>query len=908
MLPFIIAGLVTGAVYGLAAVGLVLTYKTSGIFNFGYGALAAIGAYVFYELYVQSGWSWPLGAAVAVLVVGPALGLLMERLAKALDGASLAMRVAATVGLLIAIQAVIVLHYGQLETRMVPSFLPSGQFTVAGATVTYAQLITVVFALVSTVVLYAFFRLTRLGMAMRAVVDNADLLNLAGTSAVKVRRYAWIIGSMFATASGVLFAPLLPLDPTQLTLLIVPAFGAAAIGAFTSLPITFAGGLVIGVLASLSTKWFTSGLLAGLPNAVPFLVLGAVLIAFPRRWLVERAPVIPRGRATWTTPMPLQLAGGAALLIFLIFVPSFAGIHQNSWTQTLATVILFLSLGLLVRTSGQVSLGHIAFVAIGAAAFAHFSSGGHLPWLLALLCAGLIAVPVGAVLAIPAIRLSGLYLALATFGFAVFVDYMFYTSSIMFGSTGAGITATRPHLAWITLDSDKGYYYVVLAFAVAFSAFVIALNRSRLGRLLRGMADSPTALATSGVAVNVTRVLVFCISAFMAAIAGGLIAATQQTVSIESFPPLLSLTLLALIMIVIGGAPWYAIAAAVGLTLAPSYITGVTVNQWLQLLFGASAIAMALTPASRRETPEALRRALDRAFRRRRSEAGAPLPVAAGRAVHKRVAPGGLAVQGLSVRFGGLVAVDGVSFKAPTGRITGLIGPNGAGKTTTFNACSGLVRPNQGRVIIDVRDVTQTGPSARARLGLGRTFQTPQLFDSLPVWDSVAIGVEGALAGSNPVTQVLASRSHNLTVTSATTEALDLCGLTSVARAPAANLSTGQRRLAELARCLAGSFRILLLDEPTAGLDHAETAQFGTILKAIVAERGEGMLVVEHDMSFVMDVCDYIYVLDFGRLIFEGTPQEVRSSPTVRAAYLGDEAAEEAPLVVAYTPGEEFLS
>jgi ABC-type branched-subunit amino acid transport system ATPase component len=246
-----------------------------------------------------------------------------------------------------------------------------------------------------------------------------------------------------------------------------------------------------------------------------------------------------------------------------------------------------------------------------------------------------------------------------------------------------------------------------------------------------------------------------------------------------------------------------------------------------------------------------------------------------------------LEVSDLRVTFGGNVAVDGFSLSAPTGRITGLIGPNGAGKTTTFNACSGLLRPRDGHVRLDRHDITRCGPSARARRGLGRTFQRMELFDSLSVHDNVAIGWEGSRAGLNPLSHLLATRAHKRAMERATTHALALCELGDVADRPVGSLSTGQRRLVELARCLAGPFQILLLDEPSSGLDQVETERFGRILKRVVEERGVGILLVEHDMSLVMDVCEQIYVLDFGKPLFDGPPSEVLHADIVRAAYLG---------------------
>jgi ABC-type branched-subunit amino acid transport system ATPase component len=252
----------------------------------------------------------------------------------------------------------------------------------------------------------------------------------------------------------------------------------------------------------------------------------------------------------------------------------------------------------------------------------------------------------------------------------------------------------------------------------------------------------------------------------------------------------------------------------------------------------------------------------------------------------------GLQVRDLSVRYGGLHAVEGVALDAPVGRITGLIGPNGAGKTTTFNACTGLVRPSTGTVSLLGDDITSWAPQARARRGLGRTFQRMELFDSLTVRENVALGREAGLAGRRPLRHLLASRSERVEVEGIAQQALARCGIEDVAGRRTADLSTGHRRLVELARAIAGGFRMLLLDEPSSGLDRSETERFGQILVDLVADGDHGILLVEHDMALVMATCSYLYVLDFGKLLFEGTPQEVGESEVVRAAYLGAEAVE----------------
>jgi ABC-type branched-subunit amino acid transport system ATPase component/branched-subunit amino acid ABC-type transport system permease component len=890
LLPFIIIGLTSGAVYALAGLGLVLTYKTSAVFNFAHGALATVSAYVFYALYVLNGWSWLLAAIVAILVVGPVMGLILELLARRIQTTSLALRVASTVGLLLVIEAGIVLIYGTQTTRTVPVFLGTSTFKLFSAHVQVAQLVTFLFALVVTGILTAFFRFSREGVAMRAVVDNPELLDMAGTSPVRTRRLAWVIGVMLASASGVLFAPILSLDPVQLTLLVVSAFGAAAIGAFTSLPLTLAGGLGIGVFASMCTKWFTTGLLSGLPPSLPFVVLFIVLLVFPKKYLVGRTFTVPRSRPTWGAPASFQLTSAGGLILLLALAPGFAGIHLTDWTTFVAMSIVFMSLSLLVQTSGQVSLCHISFIAIGAAAFSHFTAGDGIPWFIALILAGLVAVPVGALLAIPAIRLTGLYLALATFGFGILLEFMFYTQSYMFGSNGAGINEPRPSIA----TGDKSYYFFVLILAVCAAVFTITLNRSRLGRLLRGAADSSVALQTSGTSVNVTRVMVFCISAFMAAVGGALVAVGQTTVSADSYQPIQSLTYFALIICVGGAAPWNAVIAAAALFLVPSYITGSTVTTWLQLAFGAGAILYGITPSRLHGVPLPMQRFLDNTFGR------VKIPVPRFGKIPKapRIEPihleKGLETQEIEVRFGGLVAVDKVALHAEPGRITGLIGPNGAGKTTTFNACTGLVKPAGGRVYLAGQDISRYGPPARARRGIGRTFQKMELFETLTVRENVEAGAEGSLAGVNPITQFASRPGQRAAVRDSAERAMELCGILALADTPAMSLSTGQRRLVELARCLAGPFGLLLLDEPSSGLDRTETKKFGEILQRVVTDRGVGILLVEHDMSLVLDICEHVYVLDFGELIFEGSAHDIATSPVVQAAYLGDAKVEAA--------------
>ena len=898
LLPFVILGITAGSVYGLTGTGLVLTYKTSGIFNFAQGAVATAGAYVFYILHddVLHLPAVPV-ALICVLVVGPVLGLGLETMARRLADASATMQVVATIGVVLLVQGFFSATFGTLA-RTFPPWLPQHTVEIGGVFVGADQMIITGLALAATIALFLFFRKTRLGLAMRGVVDNPELLDLGGTSPAAVRRWAWIIGSSFAVLAGILLAPTLNLDATVLTLLVVQAFGAAAIGRFSSLPLTYAGGLVVGIAASVATKYVvtSSAALAGLPASIPFIVLFLVLVFTPRSKLAGRRVSRPRPVPAYAAPARVQIGGAIVLGAVLVIVPHLVNAAQLPyWSDGMTQVILFLSLGLLVRTSGQVSLCQAAFAAIGATTMGHLTAGFGLPWGVALLLAGLAAVPVGAFIAIPAIRLPGVFLALATFGFGVTMEQMGYPLWLMFGSSSLGQAVSRPAFA----QGDVAYYYLMVVLAAGAGLLVMWLVRSRLGRLLRGLADSPVALATHGTSVVVTRVLVFCISAFLAAISGAAFGGVVHTVTSTDFASFSSLTFLALLVIVPGREPWYAFGAAFALVVLPSWIsTGATVQDWLNVLFGAAAVQVALGFVPRSTRLQAL---ADRIGGRRPSMPGPAGPVPAvtvtkagspARAARSARAPAaGLDLTHVTVRYGGHVAVNDVSLTASVGRITGLIGPNGAGKTTLFNVASGLVRPAAGTLRLHGADMSALDPAGRARQGLGRTFQKMELFDSLTARENVALGREAGQAGRRPWQHLAETRTESRNRGAAAGQAMALAGIADLADRPVAALSTGQRRLVELARCLAGQFDLLLLDEPSSGLDGVETERFGQVLTRVVAERGAGILLVEHDMALVMNICDYVHVLDFGIKIFEGSTAEVSSSDEVRAAYLGTDPA-----------------
>lgn len=626
-LPYLIFGLTTGSIYGISAMGLVLTYKTSGLFNFGHGAVCAAAAYVFYALREQHGVPWPIAMILAVFGFGVVAGLLLERVALMLSVVPISYKIVGTVGILVAIQALIGVFFGQ-QTLPFKSFMPhEAAFNVQNVAVGWEAVVDFLLGIGSAVGLFLLFKRTRLGTAMRGVVDDAQLLDMAGTSPAGVRRNAWIIGSIFAAASGVLFAAAQQqLDAIVLSLLVVQAFGAAALARFSSLPMCLVGGLAIGLLQKLVGKEVgTHEVLQGLDINVPFIVLFVVLLVIPRGKLVEvgrqvKARAVPPSAFSTRT----RTAGYAGIAVMTILVPHIVGSHLPVWNTAMSQVVLFLSLALLVRTSGQISLCHIGFAAIGAAGFCHMLQHG-VPWYLAVVLGGLFAVPAGVLIAIPAIRLSGLYLGLATLGFGILLAQYAYRKPWMFGF---GELKTRRPAGFQT---DVRFYYVLAVIALLAVGLVVLVEGSRLGRLLRALADSPIALTTLGTNVNISRLIVFSVSTFLAGISGATYASLFGGVSGASFNYVQSLVVLAVMAIAGRRTVMIAIVAPILLHVVPGYIDDPKLVLALQAGFGFAALAAAglsqgsFARALERQTANVEERRIDPIFSAyRHTQAGMP--------------------------------------------------------------------------------------------------------------------------------------------------------------------------------------------------------------------------------------------------------------------------------------------
>jgi ABC-type branched-subunit amino acid transport system permease subunit len=603
--PFVLAGVTDGAIYALAGLGLVLTFKTSGIFNFAIGAQAAASAYVFHSLRDEAGIPWPLAALLVIVLVGMGGSILLERLALHLSDSPAVMKVVATVGLIVLLQSLLTAVYGGTPIPFAP-FLPTASFQVGSINIQASQVITAVLAVVATAGLTTFFRRARLGIAMQAVVDDPRLLSLEGTSPDAVRRAAWAIGSSFVSISGMLVAPQLGIDVNVMLVVFTAAFGAAALAGFSSLTGTLVAAVCIGVTSNVMSSQLASSsseVLSALYTQVPFIALVLAMVSLPRSRFSTSGLAKPR-RLSAPAPIPrgALIPLGTVGCCLLASVPFLVGnAYVNPYTSGLTFAIILGSLGLLVWTSGQISLCQMAFAAVGATTSAHAQSAG-LPWILAIASGAAAALLVGALVAIPSFRLSGIYLAVATFGAGLLFQNLLYRTGLMFGGAQS-LAVPRPQFA----RGDRAYYYLVLVFAAAVAVAIVTVRRSRLGRLMRGLGDSPLALDAHGTDTRIVRLYVFCISAVIASIGGSLLASVTQSVNgglAGPFGYFRSVVLIA-VLTFCGRRPLVSpLLAAMALAVSPLYPPFNTdfALSYQGVFFGLAAITVAVAPGLPRIT------------------------------------------------------------------------------------------------------------------------------------------------------------------------------------------------------------------------------------------------------------------------------------------------------------------
>lgn len=576
-LSFVIFGLFTGAAYAIAASGLVLTYSTTRIFNIGHGAIGMVLAFVYWDLGQRQDLPTWLALVLTLGVVGPVLGMLVYQLQlRGFADAPIAMTLVATLGVFVGLIGVAQVVWPPTP-RIAPPFFESAGIQVSGVFVTWHQVTTVLLSGVVALGLYLLLNRSRTGAAMRAAVDNRDLLLLFGGRPQLISTLAFAISASLAGLAGILLTPDLGLDYYQLTFLVVNAYAAAMFGKLTNLPRTFVGALLLGVLQSLAVGYLpSSDFSAGIRDAIPTLFLFAILVLLPQSPLrvgQVRGLVSPR-----VPSMRQSLGWGAVLLVVLALLVT--GLSRaNVLLVGLAMVygLLMLSLLLLTGYAGYVSLCQLTFAGVGAVVYARSDVAG----VGAVVTAMVVTAVVGALVALPVLRLTGLYLALATMAFGLLMDKLVFNTDLGFGDAG-GLTASRPTLGGLELVADGPFVFVTGVLFVALAVLLLAVRRARLGRILIAIRDSPAACSTLGLNMNWLRVAVFAASSGIAGLSGAMFAGLRGTISTDDF-------------ILFSSLPVVLVAFAWGITTVTGALAAATFLMFMPVAADLSPLAGAFT-------------------------------------------------------------------------------------------------------------------------------------------------------------------------------------------------------------------------------------------------------------------------------------------------------------------------
>ncbi len=629
-LTFTITGVVTAALYAVAASGLVVTYTTSGIFNFAHGAFGMLAAFVYWQLRID--WAWPAPVALLAVmgVLAPAFGVVIERVVlRGMNEVSEVTKLVVSASLLFGVfQGAVVLF--PPSGRRLPGFFDGHSIDLGVIDLTWHDGITVLAAGATAVGLRFVLFGTRIGVAMRGVVDDRDLARLSGSRPGRAAALAWALGAVLAAAAGILLAGSQGvLSHTSLTLLVVNAYAAAMFGRLRSLPLTFLGALVLGLLQSYAIGYLSlerpvrsilgfeidpALSLNGLRSAIPTIALFVVLLCL--RPLRVRAGGQTRSREIIPSPSVSRWLRGAVVLgVLAAAVGTLAErvrVHQLG--QGLALGIVMLSLVPLIGYAGQISLAPMTFAGIGAIVMGSWGGNGTV-W--GLLLAVVVTAIVGAVVALPALRLQGLYLALATAAFAVFMDLQFFNQNRFLPNGNRGVP--RLDLPGVSFDGDRAHVVLIAVGFGAVAALIVGIRAHEFGRRLLAMRSSGAACVTLGLDLTATKVEVFALSAAIAGLGGALYGAQLRSVGPTTFQFLQSLPVVLLAVVggiaAVGGALFGALSYAAVFLVLPDVAPG---------LKNALAIAPALAGVSLGRNPNGAVNETVRSIRAHAGRRGAP--------------------------------------------------------------------------------------------------------------------------------------------------------------------------------------------------------------------------------------------------------------------------------------------
>jgi branched-chain amino acid transport system permease protein len=558
-------------------------------------------------------------------------------------------------------------------------------------------------------------------------------------------------------------------------------------------------------------------------------------------------------------------------------MPNVQGWMASTVSLFIIYIIATQGVSILTGYTGLVTVGHGGFLAIGAYTSALFSKHLGTDLLFGLLAGGLVSAAVGCILALVFLRLSGAFMAIGTLGFAFFVGTIVNNVAIFEGRDG--IKVSKKLLVWQL--GDVGFYYLSLATLAAVTLLIYCLVNSSVGRAMMALRDAERAAESSGINRIFYRTLAFTISAFVTGLAGVLNGHQAGFISSEVYADIWY-SVDFLVAAIVGGSS-YLIGPIVGglfVALIPFLLE--ELRDLAFILKGAALILVLIF------APKGIAEIFARPIRNWRSRRLEALP-ATTRVKTRGSSKSLLRCEDIFVRFGGVIACNNVSVDVEKGKIVGLIGPNGAGKTTLFNVLSRFQPVASGRIYYAGEIINRMRPHEMPTLGVARTFQNINLFGEQTVRSNILIGAHRRVW--NPIGSILRTpraRETEREINQRVDEIAALIRLEGFLDEQVKNLSYGMQKRVELARALASRPEVLLLDEPVAGCNDEETREITEIVRRINRELGVTVLLVEHDMSMVMDVCDFIYVMNFGANLASGTPEEIRRDPAVIKAYLGE--------------------
>jgi ABC-type branched-subunit amino acid transport system ATPase component/branched-subunit amino acid ABC-type transport system permease component len=924
-LNLLVTGLVSGAIYSMLASGLVLTYSTTGIFNLGYGAVAFTCAFVYFEL--QNGLHWPIAwaAVVSVLVFAPLLGLVLDRFVfRRLVKASDASKIMATVGVLIAVPA--------LAQWAVSLLISVGHFNIPdGSAVALApglgpeppvlwhigsilsfdsdQLIVAIVAGAMALGLWYLLRHTSLGLRMRAMVDRPELAASRGVDRGRTSAIAWVLGTVMAGLAGVAGAPIFnSLSSSTYLYILLVATAAAMLGGLRSVPLAALGGLLIGAVQSLVAGYATfASSIAGFSDSVPFVLLLIGLAVWGRergRRAGQVAEDVPPPdylalRPPWRRIAPWVFWFTALLIYILVGADSY---WLGLVTKGLALSVVFLSFTIVTGTGGIVSLAQAAFVTASGLMAGVLISQYHEPYLVGLLGGVAFAVLLGLIVAIPALRLGGLALALATLALGFVGDNVLFQWSWLGGPAQQGWAIPRPSIGPIDLTSNTTFAVVLLVIVLLIVILIRNLQHSSSGRMMSAVRTSQWAAETAGISGTTVKVTIFAVSAALAGLGGVLLVTVDQQASPATYSTPVGLVWLATVTLwgirrssgaIAAGMFTILLAGVLSSGFHFSFVSwaGTTSTFIPEIAFGLGAVTMSKNPDGILSLGEEMsfrlqqKRQLKRTNPQQLVASGAgvvappaqmvvPGPALAlkngvpasskGSFAAPSIQEAALRLDSVCASYGETNVLFDIDLEVRPGKLTALVGANGAGKSTLCKVIAGLLEPTSGVVAVGGRDITHEPAHARTT-ELLLAPESRGVFPALSVEDNLTLLLPKSDDRDRAYERfpVLSARRH----------------------VPAGNLSGGEQQMLTMAPMLVRPPKLLVVDEPTLGLAPIIVADLIEVFSEL-RDQGVTLLIVEERAKAVLDVADDVALLELGRCVWAG-PRAELDPDQLAGVYLG---------------------